>query len=164
MAHPRPLPHSSTRHQDFTPQERDEFHAIFKLVDRDGGGTIDIEEMEMLLNTIGLFPTQSELERMFSDVDVDGSGEIDFEEFLAVMSRKVEASFTPSELKKSFRVFETPDMPPGYVRTDKLREALRLYSGEKDITEDRISQLLRTVDPENSGRVNYLECVQLLSK
>ena len=101
---------------------------------------------------------------MFSDVDVDGSGEIDFEEFLAVMSRKVEASFTPGELQRAFKVFETPDVPPGFVRTDKLREALRLYSGEKDITQDRIDQLLRTVDPENSGRINYIECVQLLSK
>ncbi len=47
---------------------------------------------------------QEEIRTIISEIDIDNNGEIDFEEFVAVMSRKVNATYTPEEVKNSFKV------------------------------------------------------------
>ena len=56
---------------------------------------------------------------LFYQIDASGDGEIDFEEFVAVMSRKVNATYTSDQVKKAFKVFEANN-PPGYVRAENL--------------------------------------------
>ena len=41
----------------------------------------------------------AELDAMMKEVDTDGSGDIDFHEFVTVMSRRVQADYTPEQLK-----------------------------------------------------------------
>ncbi|KOO20826.1 calmodulin-like protein [Chrysochromulina tobinii] len=69
-------------------EELTEFREIFNLVDLDKGGTISKDELGQLMKTLGLKPTQEELNAMVAEIDADGSGEIDFDEFVTVMSRK----------------------------------------------------------------------------
>ena len=42
----------------------------------EGSGTIDTQEMKLLLEAIGESPTEEELFRFMADVDEDGTGEI----------------------------------------------------------------------------------------
>ena len=42
---------------------------------------------------------------MVDEIDADGNGEIDFDEFVTVMSRKVNTSYTPAQVKAAFKVF-----------------------------------------------------------
>lgn len=42
---------------------------------------------------------------MITEIDQNNDGEIQFEEFVAVMSRKVNASYTPDQVKAAFKVF-----------------------------------------------------------
>jgi calmodulin len=39
---------------DVSEQEVAEFREIFNLVDRDGGGTIDVKELEQLMDLVGV--------------------------------------------------------------------------------------------------------------
>ena len=78
---------------------------IFKLFDRDGSGTIDIQEMRAVLNELGKKVDNKELERLMNDLDNDGSGEIDFEEFLKGMERLDQLTAAPD-------VFQTSDDDP----------------------------------------------------
>merc|ERR1712000_86053 len=105
---------SSIQHR-LTDEERAEFKEIFDLVDEDKGGTISRNELKKLMETLRLHPSEEELTAMMKEVDQDGSGDIDFEEFVTVMSRRVQADYTPEQLRGAFKVFETDNVPTGYV-------------------------------------------------
>ncbi len=52
---------------------------------------------------------------MITEIDKNNDGEIQFEEFVAVMSRKVQATYTADEVKAAFKVFES-GAPSGFVK------------------------------------------------
>ena len=123
------------KHSHLTEEELAEFREIFNLVDLDKGGTISKDELKTLMTTLGLRPTQEELNAMVDEIDSDGNGEIDFDEFVTVMSRKVNTSYTPAQVKAAFKVFEK-EAPSGFVtmaalETVRAPPARRIKKGLK---------------------------------
>lgn len=145
-----------------TEEERAEFKEIFDLVDEDKGGTISKAELKKLMETLRLHPTEEELTSMMKEVDADGSGDIDFNEFVTVMSRRVQADYTAEQLKSAFKVFETDNVPPGFVSTEVLEHSLTTYGTDK-LTPEEAAELLSTVDPEGTGKINYMEFIAMMS-
>jgi Ca2+-binding EF-hand superfamily protein len=143
-------------------EERAEFKEIFDLVDEDKSGQISKNELKKLMETLRLHPTEEELTAMMREVDADGSGDIDFDEFVTVMSRRVQADYTPEQLKSAFKVFETDNVPPGYVSTEVLEHALTTYGSDK-LNQEEAAELLSTVDPEHTGKINYMEFINMMS-
>ena len=70
---------SVSQHPHLTDEELAEFREIFNLVDLDKGGSISKDELKQLMNTLGLKPSQEELDQMVDEIDEDGNGEIDFD-------------------------------------------------------------------------------------
>ena len=58
---------ATQKHPHLTAEELAEFREIFNLVDLDKGGTISKEELRQLMTTLGLKPTQEELNRWWRD-------------------------------------------------------------------------------------------------
>ena len=112
---------SDKKHPHLTDEELAEFREIFNLVDLDKGGTISKDELKQLMTTLGLRPSQEELNAMVDEIDSDGNGEIDFDEFVTVMSRKVNTSYTPAQVKAAFKVFER-EAPSGFVTMAALEQ------------------------------------------
>ena len=69
----------SSKHPHLSSEELAEFREIFNLVDLDKGGSISKDELKQLMTTLGLKPTQEELNAMVDEIDTDKSGEIDFD-------------------------------------------------------------------------------------
>ena len=90
----------------------------------------------------------------------DGNGDIDFEEFVAVMSRKVNANYSSTEVKAAFRVFEGSN-PPGYVKPDNLVKALLTYGNEK-LSEEAAHDLVSQLEVDMNGLINYNEYVSMM--
>ncbi|ESL10083.1 calmodulin [Trypanosoma rangeli SC58] len=144
-------------------KEVEEFREMFDLVDTDHSGRITSGELRKLMETLRLRPTEEELEQLFLDADAnDSNNVINFEEFVALMSKRVQSDYTPEQLRNAFKLFETEDMPSGYVSTEVLEHALVSYGTEK-LTHDEATRLLAAVDPEGTGRINYLEFVSMVS-
>ena len=62
--------------------DEEELKEIFLQFDDDGGGTVDVEELGMIMKSLGQVMTEKEVETLFNDMDDDGSGSIEFDEFL----------------------------------------------------------------------------------
>ena len=107
-----------------TEEELAEFQEIFNLVDLDKGGTISKDELKQLMNTLGLKPTQEELNQMVDEIDADGNGEIDFPEFLTMMLRKMNEGDPEKELRDVFTVFDKDQS--GELSIKELRELIYL--------------------------------------
>lgn len=91
---------------------------------------------------------------------LDGNGEIDFEEFVAIMSRKVNASYTSDQVKGAFKVFEVPHNP-GHIKADALIKALITYGTDK-LTESQAQDLVSQLEVDSNGLINYSEYVQMM--
>lgn len=57
----------------------------FEYFDRDGNGTITLEELKETLSSDDLLLDESELEKIISDIDKNDDGMIDYKEFLEMM-------------------------------------------------------------------------------
>ena len=68
----------------------DEFRDAFKQFDKDGGGSIDAQELAQLMASVGQMPSEDEVNEMVRIADADGSGSIDFPEFVTLMAHKSE--------------------------------------------------------------------------
>ena len=147
--------------RNLTPAELAEFREIFDLVDKDKGGSIDQTELLGLMETLGIYASREEIDIMVSEIDGDGNGEIDFDEFVEVMSRKVNASYSKSQVKRAFKTFETHHAPTGYVTMESLKKALMSYGTEK-LDESTADELLSQLEPDSYGRLNYEEYVEMM--
>jgi calmodulin len=82
-------------------------------------------------------------------------GEIQFEEFVAVMSRKVQATYTADEVKSAFKVFEGT-APPGFIKVEALERALTVYGADR-LTNIQVADLINQIDTDQNGLFNYVE-------
>lgn len=58
----------------------------FRLMDLDGSGAIDADELAVALKTLGLVRSRSQVEALLRSVDRDGTEEIELDEFLEMMA------------------------------------------------------------------------------
>ena len=70
--------------------------------------------------------------------------------------------YVPLSGQAAFKVFETDNVPPGCVSTEVLEHALTTYGSDK-LSPDEAAELLATVDPENTGKINYMEFINMMS-
>lgn len=90
----------------------------------------------------------------------DGNGDIDFEEFVAVMSRKVNATYSADQVKTAFRVFEAPGHN-GMVKVDALVKALCTYGSDK-MTESQAKDLVSQLESDSNGYINFVDYVNMM--
>ena len=84
-----------------------------------------------------------------------------FAEFVTVMSRKVNTSYTPQQVKSAFKVFQK-DAPDGMVSMAVLEQALTTYGTEKLSLSDA-QELLSQIEPDENGMINYVEFVNMMT-
>ncbi|KNE63086.1 hypothetical protein AMAG_08252 [Allomyces macrogynus ATCC 38327] len=133
---------------DLSPRELVELKEVFRLVDKDGGGTISKDELEVLMRTLGLRASKVEVQSMVDEIVAPGKDEIDLEAFVTAMSRKVTTSRPHAELLAAFRIFDEggPLAPTGRVRTADLFAILEAMGAvdrrlKHEDTEDLVSSL-----------------------
>jgi Ca2+-binding EF-hand superfamily protein len=128
----------------------------FNTFDADGSGTIDADEMRLLLEAIGETPTEEELLRFMADVDEGGKGEIEFSEFLRAFDKQRNATLDPTEEEDILAVFEilggNADKT-GFVDRNKFITTVR----DKFGMTIKADKLLDELDVDKDGKVNFTE-------
>jgi hypothetical protein len=118
----------------FTPEETEEFRALFNQFDTDKTGDIDAQELGNMLTELGLDVTVSDVDELLRTVDKDGAMTIDFDEFLQVIWRyrsggeSDEDEMSPTSQPVS-RVNRTED-PANYLPPEQI-QLMDSYSPEE---------------------------------
>ncbi|XP_052276028.1 calmodulin-A-like [Dreissena polymorpha] len=149
----------STDDFHLTEEQVQDFREAFGLFDREGKGSINVDDLKTVLRSLGKNPSDEELHDMIREVDDDESGTIEFPEFLTMMIRKVKAPDSQEELINAFRVFDHANN--GFISIHHLRHVLTDLGEKLNATE--ISELCRVADPKGNGQVNYVEFVKNMS-
>eukprot|EP00879_Flechtneria_rotunda_P004051 GHRR01004294.1.p1 GENE.GHRR01004294.1~~GHRR01004294.1.p1 ORF type:complete len:279 (+),score=107.43 GHRR01004294.1:1153-1989(+) len=126
---------------------------MFHAMDKDGSGTITVDEMRDGLRAKGSKIPESELQRIMENADVNGDGKVDYEEFLAATMHlgKLERE---ENLYRAFQFFDKDGS--GYITRDELRIALQQH-GDAATVAEHIEEILYDVDKDKDGRIDYEE-------
>ncbi|KAJ7545741.1 hypothetical protein O6H91_08G007900 [Diphasiastrum complanatum] len=129
---------------------------MFMAMDTDKSGTITLEELKNGLTLLGSSLVESEVTKLMQAADVDENGTIDYTEFIAATMNlnKIEKE---DRIRSTFRYFDKDKS--GYITIEELNEVLREHSmGDHHIIQD----ILKEVDTDNDGRINYNEFVAMM--
>ncbi|KAJ7546744.1 hypothetical protein O6H91_08G052800 [Diphasiastrum complanatum] len=131
---------------------------MFKTMDTDNSGTITYEELKAGLAKLGSNLAESEVRQLMQAADVDGNGTIDYLEFITATMHlnKMEKE---DHLYSAFQYFDEDNS--GYITMEELEQALLKHDmGDQDT----IKEILKEVDSDNDGRINYEEFVAMMRK
>jgi Ca2+-binding EF-hand superfamily protein len=126
--------------EKFAAYEREEFYVQFEAMDSDGSGQLSIEELKVVISSLGVTPFKETLKEAMQVVDFDGSGALDFEEFVHLMAvYRVTEGFTRAEVQKLKVLFDriaVPGSTPGLkeVKPERLGDAMVHVFGPQSIT------------------------------
>ena len=138
----------------------EEFREAFNAFDKDGGGSIDREELMDLFKSLGRAPTDEELDHMIACADEDGNGTIDFYEFATLMAHMMYSHDSPEaqreRLSHAFAIFdETGD---GTISSDDIRRVM-INLGEPMELDD-VDDVVARFDTNRDGVIQYEEFVE----
>ncbi|ONH92559.1 hypothetical protein PRUPE_8G180800 [Prunus persica] len=130
---------------------------MFKAMDTDNSGAITFDELKAGLRRYGSTMKDTEIRDLMDAADVDNSGTIDYGEFIAatVHLNKLERE---EHLVAAFRYFDKDGS--GYITVDELQQAC----AEHHMTDVLLEDIIREVDQDNDGRIDYGEFVAMMQK
>ncbi|CAI0426996.1 unnamed protein product [Linum tenue] len=128
---------------------------MFKSMDTDNSGAITFDELKAGLRRYGSTMKDTEIRDLMDAADVDNSGTIDYGEFIAatIHLNKLERE---EHLVAAFRYFDKDGS--GYITVDELQHAC----AEQNMTDVFIEDIIREVDQDNDGRIDYGEFVAMM--
>ncbi|KAF1345104.1 putative calmodulin [Delphinella strobiligena] len=144
--------------EGFDDEQMKELKEVFRLFDKDGDGSISVEELGEVMRSLGLNPSNEDLQDIVAEIDVDNNGVIEFDEFFAIMSRKVKTSDTDSELREAFRIFDRDGS--GTINADELRDVMKALG--EDLSSAEIDEMIKEADKNGDGSIDYEEFVRIL--
>ncbi|CAN6203081.1 unnamed protein product [Urochloa humidicola] len=130
---------------------------MFKMLDTDNSGQITLEELKNGLKRVGANLKDSEITTLMEAADIDNSGSIDYGEFLAATLHlnKVERE---DNLFAAFSYFDKDGS--GYITHDELQKACEEFG----IGDAHLEDIIRDIDQDNDGRIDYNEFVTMMQK
>ncbi|XP_073012165.1 calcium-dependent protein kinase 26-like [Typha latifolia] len=130
---------------------------MFKAMDTDNSGAITFDELKEGLRRYGSTLKESEIRDLMDAADIDNSGTIDYGEFIAatVHLNKLERE---EHLAAAFSYFDKDGS--GYITVDELQQACK----DHNMTDVLIDDIIKEVDQDNDGRIDYGEFVAMMQK
>ncbi|KAK4480882.1 hypothetical protein RD792_011734 [Penstemon davidsonii] len=128
---------------------------MFKMIDVDNSGHITLEELKKGLERVGANLKDSEIVGLMQAADVDNSGTIDYKEFVAAMLHlnKIQKE---DHMYAAFSYFDKDGS--GYITKSELQNACEQFG----LGEAHIEEIIREVDKDNDGRIDYNEFVAMM--
>eukprot|EP00189_Rhodosorus_marinus_P005827 CAMPEP_0113964528 /NCGR_PEP_ID=MMETSP0011_2-20120614/7200_1 /TAXON_ID=101924 /ORGANISM="Rhodosorus marinus" /LENGTH=180 /DNA_ID=CAMNT_0000976861 /DNA_START=345 /DNA_END=887 /DNA_ORIENTATION=+ /assembly_acc=CAM_ASM_000156 len=118
---------------DLTEETIKEFREAFALFDQNSDGTITVQELGRVMNSMGQNPSERELRQMIDGVDADGDGTIDFAEFVTLMARKMSTD-RDAEVRQAFNIFDKDG--DGYITKLELNTIMQSFG--ENLTEEEV--------------------------
>lgn len=139
-------------------QERD-LKKAFSLFDYDKDGVISINDMKIVLKSLGHRFTEEQLEDLIKKIDRNGDGKIQLNEFLDIMGAKQKyAKALEEEVRVAFEFFDLDGN--GFISVTELKQ-VALELGE-ELTEGEIDEMIREADVDGDGQVDFNEFLRMM--
>lgn len=121
----------------------------FDAFDTENNGTISLDEFKAAMQKADNKISDEDIEKLFRTVDVGENGEIYYLEFLAA-TLEAHGRITEERLAEAFDRIDSDDS--GMISKKNLIDLLG-----KNYSEEKIDQMLKEVDTDNDGGINFDE-------
>jgi hypothetical protein len=74
---------------DLRAVQMQEMRQAFETFDTDGGGSVDVDELQLAMKSLGQYLTKKETQALMLELDSSGDGSIQFEEFVEYLKPKM---------------------------------------------------------------------------
>ncbi|KAK8961476.1 hypothetical protein KSP40_PGU019278 [Platanthera guangdongensis] len=137
----------------FTEEEMSEFTDAFCLLDKNGdGGSITMEEMNVIMKSIGQSSSNIVLEELVNKFDDDFRLVFDLiTENMEIYTFILQEINKEDELSEVFKVFDRDQN--GFISAAELKTVM-ISLGEK-LTDEEAEQMIKEADLDGDGKVNY---------
>jgi len=135
----------------------------FLLFDRDADGKLNMKELIEVLRSLGLNPSQSEVDSMLETISMQQQSgtqdepSVTFRDFVALL-KKQRCLDGARELREAFTVLDVNGS--GSIDTTELRHILTNL-GDK-LSDAEVDELIREIDPSGQGFVTFDTFVSVL--
>lgn len=138
-------------------EKTSELEKVFNRFDANGDGKISATELGDIMRALGSSPTDDEIGRMMAEIDADGDGFIDLKEFAAFHGG---GAGDGKELRDAFDMYDQDK--DGLISVSELHRVLKSL-GDGCTIED-CSRMIRSVDSDGDGSVNFAEFKEMMSR
>jgi len=135
------------------------YKAAFSFYDKNGNGTIDEQELILVMRTLGENPTEDQMTCIMYEMDEDGNGKIDFEEFLTSMALRRAMHDSMEDLRMAFELFDKDG--DGRISAEELLDAMTTITGTMAVEE--ANELMKEADTDGNGFIDYKEFVAMIA-
>jgi calmodulin len=131
----------------------EELFEAFSLFDKDYNGVLTSKELGIVMQSISLNPTESEIRDMINEAETSKENSIDFPEFLAFLSRKtIVDENNPAEMQKAFEIFCGQDKKD-FIDANSFMEVLKELG--EPFTKEEIEKLIKEADVTRDGKLRF---------
>ena len=132
--------------------------AAFTKFDVNGDGQLSHQELKDGIKSVPEINLSfDDIEKAMSVIDSNNNGVIDYTEFIAACMYSQDYT-QEKQIKQAFQYFDRDGS--GTITADELRQCLQ--SEDQTLTDDDISKLIKEVDINNDGEVDYQEFLQMM--
>ncbi|EKX45698.1 hypothetical protein GUITHDRAFT_108572 [Guillardia theta CCMP2712] len=141
------------------PYEIEDLKKVFQEFDQDGNGSIDMDELELVLRSQGQNPTREELLEMIREVDEDSNEQIEFEEFIQIIAKNRKDVDLEKEIVDEFTDKENgvDRQETGFCSLNDLRAMLKGLG--ENITDKEVDIMVKEAFVDRDGQVNYRQFI-----
>ena len=135
---------------------------LFNQIDNNGDGKIG--ETELYNGLIGRYKTdtlEKDVDEIFKTLDMDNNGFIEYEEFVRAAVSK-EYFVTDNVLKFAFRFFDKDNS--GEIEFNEIKALFSKSIEDKASVEQTLNQIIKEVDINNDGKINFKEFSIVMKK
>mmetsp|Transcript_46180 Transcript_46180/g.53468 ORF Transcript_46180/g.53468 Transcript_46180/m.53468 type:complete len:511 (+) Transcript_46180:33-1565(+) len=139
-------------------EEKNTYLKVFQKLDRNGDGQLTRDELLKGFAEINKFGfNEKEVDELLKQADSNGNGVIDYGEFVAAsINRKT--LLDKERLEAAFNLFDKDGN--GELTMDEIKEVFS--PGEKNMNDEEWVALIKEVDKNKDGKINYTEFRDLM--
>ncbi|KAH8818538.1 CaM, calmodulin [Hyaloscypha sp. PMI_1271] len=138
-----------------TPEEVQALKDAFLLFDSDSDGVITRNELGAVMKSLGLNPTDAELDDMINEVDIDRTGSVDLDEFIKMMTAETKPANFEEEMRSAFKVFDKDGS--GTISGDEIAHVMKSFG--ENLSDEELKIMMEEVDKDGNGTIDYEEFV-----
>ncbi|XP_033736501.1 calmodulin-like [Pecten maximus] len=130
------------------------------MFDLHDNGKVTVENLMLVMKTLGMNPTKEEVEDILKDMDIDGDGMINFDDFSKRMKVEMESTEEEAELRNAFKLFDKDKS--GKIDFEELRVALSSIG--ESLTDEQVQKMLQEADRNGDGEIDYEEFITMMNQ
>jgi len=132
------------------PEKKQLYANIFNMIDKDGGGDLDADELKKALASMGENLTLAEVKDIIDEIDEDNSGTVDIDEFMMLVESRIR---DPELMKYSYEAFKLfSNTKEEYLTHQEFMDIMGFFS--KTLNKQDVNEIVKDLPWEEDKTLN----------